>query len=370
MSSMPSAVAVGQIFPNAEEHLVGVRQCMIESSRDFVDRYNEGVFEQLNEFWKRPSKMFRSLVICRIVECLGGDLASAQASGAVLEIYHAASLIFDDIQDGSEVRRRGQCVHVTEGLSMAISVGAVMRSLMYHPIHQCDAMDESQRLAAHHIVDQTCTRVACGQAQEMHWRKRPDLEITADAYVDMVGKKTGSLIRAAFNLGAMLSGCDEALRRSLTDFGQQFGILFQLHNDWMDLSGGHFIGRPAYDDVRDGKRTSMVLGCLEQLRIAGRHDDLKRYRTLLQTDRLDDTQVQWCVDRLRETGQIEAAGRDLHRRRDRLSSDAAAMGLPVNLHNTLQTMLCWLVPKSDHPGGSSSNRATASSDHAAASASV
>ena len=279
-------------------------------------------------------------------------MSKAYACGAALEIYHAASLIFDDIQDGSEIRRQGKTVHVSDGLSLAMSLGAILRSLMYHPINQCQELTTDEKCFVHECIDKTCTKVACGQALEMMWRKYPEMDIERDAYIDMISKKTGSLIAAAFTIGAYLSNTNPETAAQLGKFGEEFGVLFQLHNDLLDLSGGEMIGRPAYDDLRCAKRTYIVLSCLARLEEMKAEEDLEKFLGLLHQRRLDEEQIDWCVEQLNRTEQIEAARVDLVNRLEALRSSVDRIDVPLPLRETLSKLLMFFIKVPSSPAKS------------------
>lgn len=331
------------VFPDCDIHVAPIHQYMLTCSDQFKEKYTADLFERLEEFWGRPSKFIRSLTLTYIAEQFGGDVTKAHAAGAALEIYHAASLIFDDMQDGSEIRRRGKAVHVTDGLSLAMSLGGILRSLMYHPINLCESLSDQERSHLHASLDRACTNVACGQGQEMLWRKYPELDIEGDAYINMISKKTGCLIATAFWMGAYIGGADPKTTSQLAQFGEDFGVVFQLHNDLMDLAGGEMIGRPAYDDLKSCKRTYIVVSCLNELKAMGAEEDLQKFIGLLRNRRLDDAQVDWCVEQLNRTNQIEAAQKDLLRRLDELAASVDVIDAPAPLKEMLKKLLLFFI---------------------------
>jgi len=108
------------------------------------------------------------------------------------------------------------------------------------------------------IIAKTLLELIDGEMMDIEFEKRPD--VTEKEYFEMIKKKTGSLIKSATKIGAMLGTEDEQKIKTLEEYGELIGIAFQIQDDLLDLIAD--IGELRKDigrDIKEGKRTLMVI---------------------------------------------------------------------------------------------------------------
>lgn len=209
------------------------------------------MFSPLKQVIAAPSKRLRSgLLIASLGPAKPVDKKVLNACAAI-ELIHLASLVHDDIMDNAATRWNVPTIHKKDGLNQAILVG--------------DYLFAKANLLAASVSPQVATAVAntiaalCeGQAREM--ADINNLNRTLDSYLVAIAGKTGSLIAASCEVGALTGGLDDKLVEALRSFGESFGMTFQLVDDILDLlSSTELMGKPVGNDVAEGVYTMPVL---------------------------------------------------------------------------------------------------------------
>ncbi|BAZ98125.1 short chain isoprenyl diphosphate synthase IdsA [Methanothermobacter sp. EMTCatA1] len=194
-------------------------------------------------------------------EAVGGDPGDAAGVAAAIELIHTFSLIHDDIMDDDEIRRGEPAVHVLWGEPMAILAGDVLFSKAFEAvIRNGDSEMVKEALA---VVVDSCVKICEGQALDMGFEER--LDVTEEEYMEMIYKKTATLIAAATKAGAIMGGGSPQEIAALEDYGRCIGLAFQIHDDYLDVvSDEESLGKPVGSDIAEGKMTLMVVKALER----------------------------------------------------------------------------------------------------------
>ncbi|MFG0257688.1 MAG: polyprenyl synthetase family protein [Phycisphaerales bacterium JB043] len=178
-----------------------------------------------------------------------GRLTDAHVTlGAVVELVHMATLVHDDVIDESEVRRRGKTVNALHGNETAVLLGDYLIATSYR---LCSTL-ETQRYAL--LIGDVTRRVCEGELLQLH--HRGNVEVDRDVYMDIIERKTASLIGASCELGAMASGADSSVCASMRRFGSLVGSAFQIQDDLLDLfSRERDVGKSVGRDIKVGTMT-------------------------------------------------------------------------------------------------------------------
>ncbi|QUQ65527.1 polyprenyl synthetase family protein [Kutzneria sp. CA-103260] len=203
----------------------------------------------------RPGKRLRPALVFAAAAC-GPDVDTDAAvnCAASVELMHLSSLIHDDLMDESVSRSGVPTLHVTVGRDAAILGGDYL-------------LAAGARLAAE--VSAVAARawsggyedLCAGQAREMANCYR--IDTTLDEYLAAVQGKTAALTSLACRLGGLCGGLSEPETDALADFGDAFGMVFQLVDDLMDLvSTEHLWTKPVRQDMVNGVYTAGVLAAL------------------------------------------------------------------------------------------------------------
>lgn len=235
----------------------------------------------------------------------GGDPSSPEAEavarvGAALELFQAAALFHDDVMDDSDTRRgepaahrRFAAMHAEHGWSgdarrfgesAAILLGDLALVASEREFVRAVAgLPAERRTAAHAVFERMRTEVTVGQyldllAEVLPWGDDP-LADEARAREVIVAKAARYSVEHPLLLGAVLAGADDAAQAATRDYGLPLGEAFQLRDDLLGVFGDPATtGKPAGDDLREGKRTVLVARAMAR---AVAQDDRKLADALL-----------------------------------------------------------------------------------------
>lgn len=254
-------------------YLAAVEQAMLAELDqwrwDSIPRLRHIVETQIRGGGKR----MRPLLALAFTDLYGGNSDDVVVPAAGVELYHLASLVLDDVQDDSAVRRGKPALHITTTTSTAINVAAVTCRLSYHPIHRSDRLTPDRKLRLHRELDVAATLLVLGQSIDISWNDGGYAAPGDFPYRDMVRWKTGSLYGCAAAMAAVTCGADAAVDAA-REFGVSFGSLFQGVDDYLDTFGDdQVLRRPRFEDFRGGKLTAPLLCLLDALSVAGRTGD-------------------------------------------------------------------------------------------------
>jgi len=209
-------------------------------------------------------KRVRPVLLLLTTAAAGGAWAHAVPAAAAVELVHNFSLIHDDIEDDSPLRRGRPTVWKVWGIPQAINVGDGMFALAHLALLRLERFCPPEAvLRAAHILHQTCLHLTQGQYLDIAYAARQDLKV-AD-YWPMVGGKTAALLAACTHLGALVAGVDEPRQQAFRQFGELLGLAFQVLDDYLGIWGDQAqTGKSAASDLVEGKKTLPVLYALER----------------------------------------------------------------------------------------------------------
>jgi octaprenyl-diphosphate synthase len=167
---------------------------------------------------------------------------------AVVEMIHMATLVHDDVLDEAKVRRSGATINHLWGNEAAVMLGDYLIS---NAFHLCSSLgDPAINLSLGTVTNTLCE----GELIQLHHRE--DYSIDEQTYLDIVRRKTASLIGECCRLGAALSGASESQQDAFKHFGISLGIAFQIQDDLLDLTGDQeVVGKDLGKDLDKGKLT-------------------------------------------------------------------------------------------------------------------
>jgi octaprenyl-diphosphate synthase len=274
----------------------------------------------------RGGKRWRPLLACLVCEALGGG-EGALPLAPLVELCHNASLIHDDIEDGSTLRRGLPAAHVLYGVDAALNAGCF---LYFLPLMRIDGLEASAefKLSVYSLWALTMRRLHLGQSLDIDWH-RGGAAPSVEEYYAMCALKTGSLARFAVELGARaveLGGCaaaDGDLVEGLALRAERLGVGFQVLDDVRNLICG-VPGKERGDDVVEGK---MSLPVLLFLRSGGaeRREFVGRCFAAARVGGVGVPEVGLLIEALQGSGALEEAEREA---RGLLSFEAAYGAAP------------------------------------------
>ncbi|HZV83484.1 MAG TPA: polyprenyl synthetase family protein, partial [Brevundimonas sp.] len=180
-----------------------------------------------------------------------------------VEFIHTATLLHDDVVDGSNLRRGKTAAHLIWGAPTSVLVGDFLFARAF------ELMVETGQMRALGILARASSVIAEGEVLQL--TRAHDLNLDQETYLRIISAKTAELFAAAAESGAVGAGADEACVRALRAYGLNLGLAFQLADDALDYGGvSEELGKNAGDDFREGKVTMPLL--LAAARTRGRDD--------------------------------------------------------------------------------------------------
>jgi geranylgeranyl diphosphate synthase type I len=258
----------------------------------------------------------------------GQDLAAIVSVASALEIFHAAALVHDDIMDNSDLRRGRPSLHRSfeamhhdqgwmgsgrqYGDAAALLIGDLLLAWS-DELFEAGAALVANRDAAAAARAQFAlmrTEVTVGQyldmLEEASWRARPETELLPRAHRVIVYKSAKYSVEAPLTIGASLAEASLPQLAALRAFGLPLGVAFQLRDDLLGVFGDPTLtGKPAGDDLREGKRTVLVTLARQKLPASA----ARLFDELLGDDTLDDQQIAVLQTAVRDSGAVEQVER-------------------------------------------------------------
>jgi geranylgeranyl diphosphate synthase type I len=265
---------------------------------------NEKLRKAMRHYPEAGGKRLRPIMAMTVADAIANKGKIALPFGCALEIIHNFTLIHDDIIDQDEVRRGRPSVHVLFDVPTAIVAGDAMFAVAFEVLATTDVDGESMRrlLAS---LSQTVYLVAEGQQMDVDFENDPN--VTVDAYMEMVEKKTAVLFACAAEGGAIIAGGTEKQIRDMKEFARLVGIGFQIWDDVLGLTADEkLLGKPVGSDIRNGKRTLIAVHAMEKLGPKGRKEKAAILKAL-GNEKATDAQVRRVIDLFEELGSVDHA---------------------------------------------------------------
>ena len=199
-------------------------------------------------------KRFRPILVHLAGRANNADPDSLMKIALAVELLHNFTLVHDDIMDNDDMRHGQAAIHSKWDESTAILAGDGINAIAQ--ILLSGIPDRSNAICR--FFNQATLEVCEGQALDKEFEN--DLSITEDQYLEMIEKKTGSLLGACAALSATLVGADQEVINYFDRFGRALGNGFQIHDDLLEIYGNpNEMGKSLGSDIAEGKQTMMVI---------------------------------------------------------------------------------------------------------------
>lgn len=227
-----------------------------------MDRY---LYDPLYHYSENAGKRHRPLICFAACLAVGGDPNRAATAAAAIEHFHSAALIHDDIADEAELRRGEPCLHLTEGLGLAINMGDLALSLVNGTVMNDANLDDATKVRVVTELINMTRRTIEGQALDIGWARDGRYDITPEDYLVMATHKTAHYSGAVpLAIGAIVGGGTDAQVEALRNYGLDTGLAFQIQDDLLNLVGSEESTKKDFrNDLTEGKRTLVVVHALQ-----------------------------------------------------------------------------------------------------------
>jgi geranylgeranyl pyrophosphate synthase len=206
-------------------------------------------------------KRMRPLLVYAAGTAFGAPLERLDSAAVAVEIIHAYSLVHDDLpaMDDDDLRRGRPTCHIEFGEAMAILAGDALQALAFELLADADAameIEASTRLQMLRVLGKACGSQGMAGGQALDLSSVGKL-LGVDELERMHVHKTGALIRASVQLGALAAGCeDRSTLDALERYAHCVGLAFQIRDDILDVEGeAERIGKTLGKDAIQAKPT-------------------------------------------------------------------------------------------------------------------
>lgn len=210
----------------------------------------------LEHLKKRTGKRMRPVLVLLCARLTGRVNDAVLNAAAALELLHTASLVHDDVVDESDTRRGQLSVNALSGNKVAVLVGDYLLSVAL----QLAAKTQNTEVVG--VVAQLGQTLADGELLQLANTKKQ--ELSEASYYEVIRKKTASLFSACAQVGTILAGGSGEEVERMRRFGQLVGMCFQLRDDIFDFDDKADTGKPAGNDMKEGKLTLPVIHALNK----------------------------------------------------------------------------------------------------------
>ncbi len=206
---------------------------------------------------------------------------------AVVEAVHLASLLHDDVIDEAELRRGSLSINAKYGDFSAVMLGDIIYSRAFYEL-----IDFGEKIAK--IISNAVYLLSQGELEDVNLSKEMNLD--KDKYLNMIYKKTASLIEASCKAAAVAEGFNE---NDFGLYGKNIGLAFQIIDDLLDITQDEkTLGKPAMLDFKEGKMTLPYIYLYEVI------NDKDKLKSMFKKD-LTEEQKTWIKEKMRDKKIIE-----------------------------------------------------------------
>ena len=248
-------------------------------------------------------KRLRPLSVVLAARACGHQGQKHIPAAAIIEFIHTATLLHDDVVDGSDLRRGRNTANQVFGNEASVLVGDYLYSRSFQ------MMVELGDLRIQEVMANATNTIAEGEVLQL--MNAHDPETTEQRYLEVIYRKTAKLFEAGAQMAAIVSGSPREIEQSMVDYGRHLGTAFQLVDDVLDYKAtAEELGKNLGDDLAEGKPTLPVIYALAHAPAA----EATRLREAIETGGIDDLDQ---ITRLIETsGGLEYTARMARREKE------------------------------------------------------
>src|SRR5215212_7022115 len=235
-------------------------------------------------------KRMRPMLTLACANLLGYPGTRHHKLAAAVEFIHTATLLHDDVVDGSGLRRGKRTANLIWGNPASVLVGDFLFSRAF------ELMVEDGSLKVLRILSHASAVIAEGEVEQLTAQRR--IETDEEQYLTIISAKTAALFAAACRVAPVVAEASEDAELALENYGKNLGIAFQLTDDVIDYaSDSATMGKGVGDDFRDGKMTLPVI--LAHARASS--EDREFWRGAMAGERVSDEDLAHAITLLRSS---------------------------------------------------------------------
>ncbi|MCF8030449.1 MAG: polyprenyl synthetase family protein [Desulfohalobiaceae bacterium] len=279
-----------QTQPELQEYFQSVLPDIESSIREHLNSLNSHVFPVASHVLDSGGKRLRPLLCLLVAGAMGQRGSPVYPLASSLELVHSATLLHDDILDNSELRRGRQAAHLVFGMKETILAGDALLARANKIISGYGNTDLVS------CISEAISSTVSGEILEIQKMCQPNL--SRAEYLEIIKGKTGYLIQASCESGAILAGNSAAEREAARELGLNLGVAFQLVDDALDYTPATDLGKPMGGDLREGKITMPLIHFLQELD----SEQQKSFLARAKDKELSEEELDRAMRRIRSSG--------------------------------------------------------------------
>lgn len=302
--------------------------------------YTEGLCKPAWSMLSRRGKSWRGALCLLTANSFRRNSEEAIPLAVSCELLHNASLIIDDVEDKSEVRRGKPAVHMLYGQELALNTGCYLYFLPQLALKET-ILDADIKAKIADAFNRELLALHLGQCTDLQWNRMPNFMPTPEQYFQMVVSKTGAMVRLPVRIGATIGQCHRQTMEKLMQFSENLGIAFQIRDDVLNLESAGYAATRKYigEDITEGKKTLITVFACQKSSKANRLMEILSMKTS------DLKLVNEALEIIRDSGALELAKKEcirLQKEVDRLINCTFPYG---EASRDLQTIIHYLLSR-------------------------
>ncbi len=223
------------------------------------------MMDPVEDMVRRGGKRWRAVLLLLAEELMkGGDPLILEMRSlplvSLVEIVHGGTLIIDDIEDSSDLRRGEMAIHLRYGEDVAINSGNLSYFLPLEILER-GRFSDAEKLELFCMYSRYLRGLHGGQGMDICWHRDLSIVPGVEEYLTMCSLKTGTLAGMAMEMGAFLGGALKEDRRVLGNLARTLGVIFQIQDDIINITTGN-PGKQRGDDILEGKKSLPLIMAL------------------------------------------------------------------------------------------------------------
>lgn len=232
-------------YPIVQKEIKAVNKLIAKNAKCKDKVIENSILELLNS----GGKMLRPAFTIIASNFGDYDEERTHALASVMEMFHMATLVHDDIIDEAEFRRGNETIQSKYGKNYAVYIGDYLFCLCFKILATTSSIERGID-----VDTKVMSRICLGEIEQLN--SRFDTNVSVKKYLQRVSGKTAELFSLSMYIGAVESSCDKKVSRLFWNIGHNIGMAFQIIDDILDYtSTSEVIGKEAGKDLKEGVYT-------------------------------------------------------------------------------------------------------------------
>jgi len=245
------------------------------------------LYDPINYILNLKSKRVRPILSLLSYSLFKEDIDKITEPSIALEFFHNFTLIHDDIMDNADIRRGEDTIHKKWNNNIGILSGDLLMIFAYKMLENVEEKTFKKTFQRYNNI---AIKVCEGQQYDMNFEV--ENEISEDDYLKMITLKTAVLIGFSLELGGLIANKEKLITDQLYIAGENFGISFQLMDDYLDVFGSAEFGKKIGGDISSNKKTYLIIKLLEKANSTDKESVLK----LMNDNSEDENKIKFITD--------------------------------------------------------------------------